>query len=715
MISVRRVAVGALALLLPLSTALPSFADDDVVAVETVTEAPVDPVADVPEPEILPDESPEPAPADTVTELPEPGEVESTNGAQTPIVASPAAVSGTVDNGDGTFTLTYGDGATITYNSEVVAGQPIVLSGTGWVIKPGQENNPAFLEGDEGSIIGVKFMPDSGGTVIRDPKPTNPWNGATDYASPDVWEIIQAAGTGSWWNGKTYGSWDVEIPWPTTQNGAVNAPDLKPGDTFSLQFLGGTLYGNTVCTGGGTCLEERPDISRSINLQFTIVAGGGTTDPDPGQNPDPVDPVPGDLTVAQQPADALVGNGAKASFVAAITGGTEPVTVQWQRSTNASATTVPPDNRFVNIPSNAVVDGSDVLPTLTVIAGQSSNAANRWYRAIFTDADGKSVTTDAVKLNIVPAPTVVAHPEGQTISAGGTAHFTASADSALAMTIQWQSTATALPNGEPNDATWSNVSGATGGNLDVLGTDPAAQHGVFYRAAFTNASGTTYSYPAELRFVERLDSDAHVRVTGESYGPTGVVPNSFSVEAPNAVVKGEPIVIEGSGYLHPDGKQGSVANFMIDASYSGDPNTLYSTREIINPATGKVFTDPRSHGVVQADSAGNWRIEIPWPDETNTTQSADFFAAHWAPGSHHMVRILTGSLLDGDYQQGITVRFTVVDAPTSAVDAPVTITAQPIDQAVEAGGTCRIQCDRSRFTCADCAVAAVARWRRYLG
>ncbi|MEA5055600.1 MAG: Ig-like domain repeat protein, partial [Propionicimonas sp.] len=260
------------------------------------------------------------------------------------------------------------------------------------------------------------------------------------------------------------------------------------------------------------------------------------------------------------------------------------------------------------------------------------------------------------------------------------------ASSELPMTVQWQSTRTTASNGEPVESSWSAVPGATGTTLTVPGTDPNAQHGTFYRAVFSNASGSTNSYPAELRFFSRLDTATVVAVSGESYGP--VQPNTpFSVSAPNALVKGQPIVITGTGYLATDGTTGSVANFMVDASYSGDPNTLNTSREIVNPATGQVFSDKRSHGIVQAKADGTWRIEIPWPDESNTDRDSTFFATNWTAGSQHIVRILTGSLLTSpaDYQRGISVRFTVVDEPTEPTE-PASASIAPSASEVEQGG-----------------------------
>ena len=180
-----------------------------------------------------------------------------------------------------------------------------------------------------------------------------------------------------------------------------------------------------------------------------------------------------------------------------------------------------------------------------------------------------------------------------------------------------------------------------------------------------------------------LDTKTPVTVSGESYGP--VTPNKpYSVSAPNAMVKGKSIVITGAGYLATDNKTGSVAAFLIDAEKSGDPNTLYTTRAVTNPLTGKATPDKRLHAIVQAKADGTWRAEIPWPNETNTTKDAAFFAANWKTGMQHSVRILTGSLLSSppDYQRGISVRFTVVDAvPTPKISGTAKVgsklTAKP--------------------------------------
>ncbi|ALJ21657.1 OmpL47-type beta-barrel domain-containing protein [Microbacterium sp. No. 7] len=526
-------------------------------------------------------------------------------------------------------TYTHADGATLTYDTEVAPGESIRISGTQWLAKPDRVD-----EGEEGSVIGLKLIDPAIGQLSRQELVDNPRLGEP-ISNATVWGAVWA---------DSDGSFEIDLEWPDASN-AVTDPVWEAGDTFTVQVLSGTLYSDEP----GIDPSLRPDVSRTVALTITVA--------------DPAPAAP--LAIATQPTAQGAANGASVSFAAAATGGVAPVTVQWQRSTSASASN--PPAAYANLTAANTVDGSFAKPTLTVVAGQSTNANNRWYRAVFTDATGATVTTDAAKLSIIPIPTATTHPVGQTIAEGQTATFTAGGTSTVDMTVSWQANTTALPNGEPNDATWTTVPGATGTTLEVEGVDAAAQHDTFYRAVLTNVSGSAYSNPAQLRFVERLDTTSGVTVSAESYGP--VQPNTpFSVSAPNAVVKGEPIVIEGTGYFATDGTTGSVANFMIDASYSGDPNTLSTTRDVVNPVTGGVFADKRSHGIVQANADGTWRIEIPWPDETNTTRDAAFFETNWASGSHHMVRILTGSLLTtpADYQRGISVRFTVVDEPTTA-------------------------------------------------
>lgn len=454
-------------------------------------------------------------------------------------VSALAGAPGTsADNGNGTSTYTHWDGETVTYPNRVTPGEPFRVSGLAWLAKPG---HPGADEGDEGSVIGFKFMPASG-SAIRKVRVANPRTGEADYASPDVWDIAQAAGTGEWWNGATPGSWSIDIPWPTADL-ATNPPTLAPGETFTLQLLSGTLYSNEVGNA-----DQRPDVSRTVALTLTLAGGAGPEDPtDPEE---PTDPEPGRVTA--HPADRTVEAGEPVTFTAAAQG--DPA-VQWQRS----------------------VDGGDTWTDLR--RGTSP-----------------SYTTAAAAL---------------------------------------------------------------------------ADSGQQYRAVFTGPDWTETTRPATLTVTPR---GALGTTCGNSYGPgaanTGI---PFCFRGPEKVVFGQPIVIEGvSGYLATDNRTGSVVNFFFDAEFSGDPNTVYSKRLFSNPATGQQISDRRTNAIVQANSEGAWRVEIPWPaiDGISTTSDGKGsytqaeLDAKFAPGTTHSFRMLTGSLMNNppDRQRGASLYFTVVES-----------------------------------------------------
>ncbi|MGC4153789.1 MAG: immunoglobulin domain-containing protein [Propionicimonas sp.] len=461
---------------------------------------------------------------------------------------------------DSAEVYTHFDGETVSYPIQVVPGEPIRVSGTGWLTKPG---HPGVDEGDEGSVIGFKFMPASG-SVIRQVRVPNPRTGEADYASPDVWDIAQAAGTGDWWNGATPGSWSIDIPWPTADL-ASNPPTLAAGDTFTLQLLSGTLYSNEVGNA-----DQRPDVSRTIALTLTVA---GATDPEPGEPTDPEEP-------------------------------TEP----------------------------------------------------------------SRVTT---------------HPASQTVEAGGSVTFRAAAEGGPA--VQWQ-------RSDDGGQTWTDLRGArtTSHTVDPVALTDSGQQ---YRAVFTAADWTEATNPATLSVTPR---GALGTTCGNSYGPGAA--NSgipFCFRGPEKVVAGQPIVIEGlHGYLATDDATGSVVNFFLDAEYSGDPNTVYSKKLFINPATGATISDRRTNAIVQANSDGAWRVEIPWPTVDTISPTSDGQASYtqqqldekFAPGTTHSFRMLTGSLMNNpsDRQRGGSLYFTVVES----LDDETGVAEPPYEhQAFESGVT----------------------------
>ncbi|MGC3953197.1 MAG: hypothetical protein QM804_02905 [Propionicimonas sp.] len=618
-------------------------AEDDPPSVGTDTAAP-EPTVE--QPADLPGTDPADAPTDPTAVVEEPAEPASSSVspnlsrfAVSPLAGTPGASS---DNGDGTSTYTHWDGETVTYPNQVVAGQSIVLSGAGWLTKPGWpigDGDLEIREGDEGSITGIKFF-GPGGAVIRNPKPANPWNGDTDYASPDVWEIAQAAGTGDWWDGATPGSWRVELPWPSAAHGAVTPPTLNPGDSFYLQLLSGTLYGNTV-----GAQDTRPDVSRTVRLDIAVV----------GDDPEP-ETAPKVLTALPATQQVVPGAPLTLETTAQAVPAAQAV---WFRSDDRGASW-----QQVGAGEQSA-SGSVTTARLTIERPDQADGA--WYKAVFSNPKG-TVESGPVVLTVptgnLPV-TITTHPLSRTVEAGASVTFTAAAAGAPQPTVQWQRSVDA-------GASWVDLRGATSPSYtaDMV---TMALNGARYRAVFsnagspdgvaTNAATLTVSPRGNLR-----------EQCGASYGPGAA--NSgieFCFRGPEKVVFGQPIVIEGvGGYLATDNRTGSVVNFFLDAEFSGDPNTVYAKKLFTNPATGQQISDRRTHAIVQADAQGRWRVEIPWPTvqtvsttsdgKGNYTQAA--LDAKFAPGTTHSLRMLTGSLMNNppDRQRGASLYFTVVES-----------------------------------------------------
>lgn len=655
---------------------------------------------------------------------------------------------GTVDNGNGTSTYTHWDGETVTYPHRVVPGEPIRVSGEGWLAKRiGDGWHPDVDEGDEGSVTGFKILADSG-AVIRTELVPNPRTGDTDYSSPDVWDIVQAAGTGDWWGGEAPGSWQIDIPWPTAEL-AVNPPELIPGDTFVLQLLSGTLYSNQVGN-----QEQRPDVSRTIPLTITVVD-------------EIVVPVFTEPTFTIHPVDRILSEGESAQVRVRIEGPegatvddvrlsrwddgiwvdlapmvsgeqelpfdhtftTEAVQAAWGDeirvmarasdsvtlddvdSDEAVFTVIPfvavapavttelPPSRIVPIGEELVIAAAasgSPLPTvnwvrsdddglswdavtgaavttsvgdgvvtsgLRIAAVDAADDGAR-FKAVFVN-DAGSIETGVLLLSVVDPSAglvITEQPVSQTIEAGESATFTASAAGDPAPAVQWQRSV-------DDGATWIDLRGATSVSYTIAAVVPGLD-GTRYRAVFTN--GDTPDGVVSDVVTLTVTPRAVMRETcGTSYGPgaanTGI---PFCFLSPEKVVVGEPIVIEGTGgYLHSNGVTGSVINFFLNHEYSGDPNGVYSKQLFENPATGGTVSDRRTYWIVQADGDGRWRAEIPWPTVDRVSPASDGQADYtqaeldekFAPGTTHGFRMLTGSLMANDRQRGASAYFTVVE------------------------------------------------------
>ncbi len=176
--------------------------------------------------------------------------------------------------------------------------------------------------------------------------------------------------------------------------------------------------------------------------------------------------------ITSQPSDLTVTAGQTVTFTDSASGTPAP-TVQWQISTDHGAT-------FNNIPG-----AISTTLSFTAAAGQNGND----YRAVFTNRNGMAKSS-AATLTLDVAPVVTTQPSDQTITAGLTATFMASASGTPAPTVQWQ---VSTDGGN----SFSNISGATSTTL-TLSAATASQNGYIYHAVFTNSVGSTTTANATL-------------------------------------------------------------------------------------------------------------------------------------------------------------------------------------------------------------------------
>lgn len=234
---------------------------------------------------------------------------------------------------------------------------------------------------------------------------------------------------------------------------------------------------------------------------------------------------------------------------------------------------------------------------------QTVPAAFAYYAA--TDPARQRTFVTAVVGNtltvIAPAPAppvVVTDPQDQTVNAGDTATFTASASGAPTPTVQWESSA-------DQGGSWTPVSGAVSSTLtfDAATLD---QNGLLVRAVFTNVSGSVTTAAARLTV---LAADiAPVITSGPPPAGTIGVDYAFTVTATGDPV---PTFAITAGAL-PAG----LSLDPITGVISGKP-TSAGTSTFTVTAQNRAGTDAREYTVVIAET-----VPTPGPTTPATTDPA---------------------------------------------------------------------------------------------
>jgi hypothetical protein len=223
-------------------------------------------------------------------------------------------------------------------------------------------------------------------------------------------------------------------------------------------------------------LGMRAGLARSVFLSLIAAAlaacGQVDTSTNPGDNPSSVPP-----TITTQPAAQSVTEGETATFTVAASG-TTPLSYQW----NKNGSTIP----------------GATGTSLVVASTASDNGA--MFAVTVTNPAG-SVQSDAVRLTVMAgavAPTIVAQPANQVVTAGQTATFSITANGTAPLSYQWSKNGTAIV-------------GATSASYTTPATT-SADTGTVFAVTVTNVAGSVTSATATLT-VNGSSSDVSPSIT----------------------------------------------------------------------------------------------------------------------------------------------------------------------------------------------------------
>ena len=167
--------------------------------------------------------------------------------------------------------------------------------------------------------------------------------------------------------------------------------------------------------------------------------------------------------ITAQPKSVSAAVGATAKFTVTATGA--GLKYQWQYKY--------PDGSWTN-------SGYASGKTASLSFAAQAKYNNVQYRCRITDANGKTLTSSAVKLTIIPK--ITAQPKSVTAAAGATAKFTVTATGA-GLKYQWQY--------KYPDGSWTN-SGYSSAKTATLSVPVQARYnGILYRCVITDANGKT--------------------------------------------------------------------------------------------------------------------------------------------------------------------------------------------------------------------------------
>jgi hypothetical protein len=339
-----------------------------------------------------------------------------------------------------------------------------------------------------------------------------------------------------------------------------------------------------------------------------------------------------------------------------------------------------------NVPSGSST--SVIWPNLTI------GTQYQWY---VTVNDGTSTTTGptwSFTTGTTPtAPVITLQPSNQTVNAGQTASFSASASGNPTPTVQWQVSTN-------NGSTWSDISGATSTVYSF--TAQISDNSKQYRAVFTNTVGSATTNAATLTVYAAPVVTSHPANQTVNAGQTA----SFTAVAsgdPAPTVQWQVSTNNGTTWTNITGATWTTYSFTAQAADNARQYHAVFTN-IAGSATSSaailtvyfaptVTTQPANQTVTSGQTATftaaasgsptptvQWQVSADngtsWTNITGATSTTYSFTAQSTDSGKQYRAIFTNLLGSA-----------TSNAATLTVNTTPVITTQPANQAVNAGQT----------------------------
>lgn len=224
----------------------------------------------------------------------------------------------------------------------------------------------------------------------------------------------------------------------------------------------------------------------------------------------------------------------------------------------------------------------------------------------FNEAGTTGLATGTLTVRQVPS--IVTGPASQTVTAGSSVTFSASASGSPTPTVQWQQST--------NGSNWSNISGATSTSYTISATT-ASQNGYHYRAVFTNSAGSATTASATLTVQYAPTVTTSPRSTTVNAGQTA----TFTVAAggnPTPTVQWQVSTDGGNTYANLSGATSTTLTVSATASQNG-----YRYRAVFTNSIGTATTASATLTVHYAPSV----TSSPTSQTVTAGQSVTFTAA----------------------------------------------------------------------------------------